>query len=440
MKKSIITTFLAGTPSSTYSVATGYSVGSEWVNTNNGNRFYHKTDGNWVPLNVDSPFYIQGGTSSAFDTTSNIYRTGTINIGTDDNTLYSGGKSTLFVKGTTSSIVKVVGIGATWSDSVSIFLVEDSGKVSIGPTFSSAFSGSPYNSKLDVNGIINTNSIIYSGGGYIFYDGGTGMLPGPSGNIRFISYGVGDAFKFEPQYTTSNFSGVGLGNNIQRIILQEYTIAASFSNNQIRMIELSPTINKTGTASGIDRGLYIKPTLTSDINKFRSIEVTNGDVLFSTTGGNVGIGLTGPSTKLHIYATQSGVFRLEDGTQGSGKLLVSDATGVASWTASMVEPSQITITATSSITTDTTASNGYGQKGKNVVIDNGSNAINITVNGGTDFVASYVKHGTASITFVQGSGRTLIQVDTTAVLNGAVGSTATISSILTTDYLRISNA
>jgi hypothetical protein len=82
MKRSIITTFLAGTPSSTYSVATGYSVSSEWINTNNGNRFYHKTDGNWVPLNVESTFYIQGGTSSAFDTTSSVYRTGNIGIGT----------------------------------------------------------------------------------------------------------------------------------------------------------------------------------------------------------------------------------------------------------------------------------------------------------------------------------------------------------------------
>ena len=81
MKKSIIVDFLSGTPSSTYSVSTGYSVGSEWINTNNGNRFYHKTDGNWVPLNVES-FYIQGGTSSAFDTTSDIYRTGSLNIGT----------------------------------------------------------------------------------------------------------------------------------------------------------------------------------------------------------------------------------------------------------------------------------------------------------------------------------------------------------------------
>jgi hypothetical protein len=103
------------------------------------------------------------------------------------------------------------------------------------------------------------------------------------------------------------------------------------------------------------------------------------------------------------------------------------------------EPSQITITTAVSITTDTT-SGGYGQSGKNVIIDNGVNAINITVNGGVNFVASYIKHGTGAITFVQGTGRTLVQVDSTAVLDGAVGSTATISSVGTTDYLRISNA
>lgn len=100
---------------------------------------------------------------------------------------------------------------------------------------------------------------------------------------------------------------------------------------------------------------------------------------------------------------------------------------------------QITITTSISIDT-TTLSSGISQKGRNVVISNGANAINYIVNSSDGFVASYVKHGVAAITFVQGSGRTLIQVDGTAILNGAVGSTATISSVGTTDYLRISNA
>lgn len=103
-------------------------------------------------------------------------------------------------------------------------------------------------------------------------------------------------------------------------------------------------------------------------------------------------------------------------------------------------PPQITITTTVSITTDTTDGVGAGQKGKNVILDNGVNPINITVNGGVDFVASYVKHGLGAVTFLAGSGRTLVQVDGTNVLNGTLGSTATISSIGTTDYLRISNA
>ena len=104
------------------------------------------------------------------------------------------------------------------------------------------------------------------------------------------------------------------------------------------------------------------------------------------------------------------------------------------------EPSQISIITTTNITTATTDASGKSQKGKNVIISNGSSAINIVVNGGVDFVSSYVKQGTAPITFVQGSGRTLIQVDGTMVLNGIAGSTATISSFGNVDYLRISNA
>ncbi|MBF7093214.1 hypothetical protein IUY40_16905 [Flavobacterium sp. ALJ2] len=103
------------------------------------------------------------------------------------------------------------------------------------------------------------------------------------------------------------------------------------------------------------------------------------------------------------------------------------------------EPSQITITTAVNITTDTLNTNGKKQIGKNVIIDNGTSTINVIVNGGTDFYASYLKHGIGTITFVQGVGRTLVITNRTAILNGTVGSTATISSIGTTDYLKISN-
>jgi hypothetical protein len=45
----------------------------------------------------------------------------------------------------------------------------------------------------------------------------------------------------------------------------------------------------------------------------------------------VGIGTASPSTTLHVWATQSGAFRLQDGTEQNDYILKSDSNGVASW-------------------------------------------------------------------------------------------------------------
>jgi len=101
---------------------------------------------------------------------------------------------------------------------------------------------------------------------------------------------------------------------------------------------------------------------------------------------------------------------------------------------------QIVITTSANITTDTLDANGASQFGKNVIIDNGATAITITVNDVGTNPVSYQKEGTGVITFVAGAGRTLRAVDGTLVFNGAVGSTATLTSFGTIDSLRISNA
>lgn len=150
----------------------------------------------------------------------------------------------------------------------------------------------------------------------------------------------------------------------------------------------------------------------------------NGDLYVKGTNNQYGAVLSNAiltATRIYTFPDKAGTVAL-----------LSDLSASA-------EPTQITITTSVSITTDTLDANSKKQIGKNVIINNGASAINITVNGGTDFCASYLKHGAGTITFVQGTGRTLIQVNATAILNGAVGSTATISSIVTTDYLRISN-
>ena len=100
----------------------------------------------------------------------------------------------------------------------------------------------------------------------------------------------------------------------------------------------------------------------------------------------------------------------------------------------------ITITTSISITTDT-VSGAYGQHGRHNKISNGANAINIECvsTSNADFVASYEKIGTATITFTAGVGITLTTLSGTAAMSGVAGSKACLSRNGNIYYLQITN-
>jgi hypothetical protein len=62
-------------------------------------------------------------------------------------------------------------------------------------------------------------------------------------------------------------------------------------------------------------------------NGFMSIGTNNAEQMRITSAGNVGIGTSTPSTKLDV----NGQVKIQGGSPGEGKVLTSDATGLASW-------------------------------------------------------------------------------------------------------------
>lgn len=81
--------------------------------------------------------------------------------------------------------------------------------------------------------------------------------------------------------------------------------------------------------------LDVKSTTGRTTSATKNLELRNGaDTKLVTVldDGKVGIGTDTPSTKLHIdNGTTNGAIRITDGTEGAGKVLTSDANGLATW-------------------------------------------------------------------------------------------------------------
>lgn len=112
-----------------------------------------------------------------------------------------------------------------------------------------------------------------------------------------------------------------------------------------------------------------------------------------------------------------------DGVVGSDRLTTAETE------IDELQISQIEITTSASITNLTTSTgtpSGKVQHQRTVLVKNGVNAINITLESTADanFEAIYIKKGSASITFVAGSGVTLNKIANDGILNGIAGSGA----------------
>jgi hypothetical protein len=116
-----------------------------------------------------------------------------------------------------------------------------------------------------------------------------------SGIGSYMTAGPGNIVDFQGQRLQSVQRGAIFGNTIASTSIVALNAFAAQSSGTISSsgIDLSYPINNTGTYSGITRGFYYNPTLTSLVGTtHRAIETTSGNVVFGSTSGNVLIGKT----------------------------------------------------------------------------------------------------------------------------------------------------
>ena len=126
-----------------------------------------------------------------------------------------------------------------------------------------------------------------------------------------------------PQYTDLTYTG-----SIGGFVTIARGYAPTSGTGVFNVLSLENTINQTGGANGITRGLYVNPTLTSAAD-FRALENSRGNNFLNSTSGNTYVGLstnTGTS-RLQVRgsgATSSTTALRVENTNASASLVVLD--------------------------------------------------------------------------------------------------------------------
>lgn len=152
--------------------------------------------------------------------------------------------------------------------------------------------------------------------------------------------------------------------------------------------------------------------------------------IVSNQDGNIGIGLTGPTNKLHVYSQTIGGIRLEDGSQGSNYILVSDSNGVGSWTHSY-NIVGTTVGLTTSISSGVVNIDmNWGGTSSGLTFS--SNAISLNIDDTTLKINSIGK-----LEVIAGSAQPIYQLSTPSASSGDNSTTGLTLSSVPNDYSRV---
>jgi hypothetical protein len=237
----------------------GDNTTPRFVVNGSGNVLIGTTTDAGFKLDVNGTARVQGQTSIAPPSVTGALTTPSLDIAQTWNTTGLPTGISLTITDTASnanSNLMQLRVGAN-----NIFTVRKNGIISFGPTGGAQIrttQGGEFDLRSEASGASND---------YRLQNGAVGSRNHTSGTASMIYSNIG----FVPTSGNGNYS----------------------------IFTYAGTINQTGGANGITRGLYIAPILTAAAD-FRAIETTVGNVLLGTTSGNVGIGTTSPGAKLNV--------------------------------------------------------------------------------------------------------------------------------------------
>ena len=141
--------------------------------------------------------------------------------------------------------------------------------------------------KLDVNGIINTNNgvnIATNGAKTGFY-GASNTMDIWAGNNKIATYGLvttgGSAYD---HFFDLNFGG-GVSGTVNSMRIASSIVPNGNNSVDFNQLIINPSYNQTpvsGTGTGVLRGIYYNPTLTSlGTSKHIAFQSTSGDIIFN---------------------------------------------------------------------------------------------------------------------------------------------------------------